>query len=166
RLPLLARWPQLRRDHRPRRTARPSSADPPLRRGLLAPRGLGRGRARNSVDGRGPDPRVVRSPTMGWMERVRLRRRSETQGPSAKSSAVETDTDQSSSHELARARDLIAQSEFVDAEAIARREIKLDPWSVAARVLLVHALIGQDRVADARAEARRSIDIAPEDPRG
>ena len=100
------------------------------------------------------------------MERVRLRRRSETQGPSAKSSAVETDTDQSSSHELARARDLIAQSEFVDAEAIARREIKLDPWSVAARVILVHALIGQDRVADARAEARRSIDIAPEDPRG
>lgn len=104
---------------------------------------------------------------MGWIERLRSRdwwgsKRPDDDRPRT----GPADPDPSAGHELARARGLSGEGDFVGAEVIARRQIKLDPWSVPARVVLTHALIGQKRTADARAEAQRSIVIAPEDPRG
>ena len=58
RVAFLALGRELRRDDGPRRAARPVAADPPLWRGLLAPRRLGRGGDGVSDDHRRPAPRV------------------------------------------------------------------------------------------------------------
>jgi hypothetical protein len=104
---------------------------------------------------------------MGWIERLRSRTWSGSKHPDdAHEHTWSGDTDPSAGHELAHARDLIAERDFVEAEVFARRQIKLDPWSVPARFVLTLELIGQKRAADARAEAQRFTAIAPEDPRG
>lgn len=63
--------------------------------------------------------------------------------------------------DLARARTLLARHEFADAEAAARREIRSDPYSAAAHIVLASALIGQGRGAEARAAAERAVAIDP-----
>jgi hypothetical protein len=63
---------------------------------------------------------------------------------------------------LDRARTLLAQGAFVEAEAAARREIQLDPYSAPAHVVLASALIGQARAQAARAAAERAVAIDPD----
>ena len=62
---------------------------------------------------------------------------------------------------LARARTLLAQGRFADAEEAARHEIRLDPYSAPAHVVLAAALTGQGKGPTARAAAERAIAIAP-----
>jgi tetratricopeptide (TPR) repeat protein len=62
---------------------------------------------------------------------------------------------------LARARTLLAQSKFADAEEAARHEIRLDPYSAPAHVVLAAALTGQGKRPTARAAAERAIAIDP-----
>jgi Tfp pilus assembly protein PilF len=62
---------------------------------------------------------------------------------------------------LARARTLLAQSKFADAEEAARHEIRLDPYSAPAHVVLAAALTGQGKGPTARAAAERAIAIDP-----
>ena len=70
RMAFLALRGQLRRDDRPRGAARPVAADPPLRRGLLPPRGLGRRGPRDGADRRGPACRGSsrRMSAAGWRD--------------------------------------------------------------------------------------------------
>jgi hypothetical protein len=65
--------------------------------------------------------------------------------------------------DLARARTLLARHEFADAEAAARREIRSDPYSAAAHVVLASALIGQGRGHEARSAAERAVALDPND---
>jgi hypothetical protein len=65
--------------------------------------------------------------------------------------------------DLARARTHLARHEFADAETAARREIRSDPYSASAHVVLASALIGQGRRAEARAAAERAVAIDPND---
>ncbi len=62
---------------------------------------------------------------------------------------------------LARARTLLAQRKFADAEAAARQEIRLDPYSAPAHIVLASALTGQSKGQAARAAAERAIAIDP-----
>jgi tetratricopeptide (TPR) repeat protein len=63
---------------------------------------------------------------------------------------------------LARARTLLAQRKFADAEEAARHEIHLDPYSAAAHVVLASALTGQGKGPAAHAAAERAIAIDPD----
>ena len=63
--------------------------------------------------------------------------------------------------DLDRARTLLARHEFADAEVAARREIRSDPYSAGAHIVLASALIGQGRGAEARAAAERAVAIDP-----
>lgn len=67
---------------------------------------------------------------------------------------------------LSSGRKLLAVGDAAGAETTARQLIRLDPFSAAAHVLLVYALIGQDRGEEARVEAERAITIAPRDAPG
>jgi tetratricopeptide (TPR) repeat protein len=63
---------------------------------------------------------------------------------------------------LDRARTLLAQHAFTEAEAVARREIQLDPYSARAYVLLASALIGQGKAPPAVAAAERAVALGPD----
>lgn len=67
---------------------------------------------------------------------------------------------------LARARAHVARDEFVDAERVAQREIRLDPYSAPAYIVLASALIGQGKREAARIAAERAIAIEPGLPAG
>jgi tetratricopeptide (TPR) repeat protein len=64
--------------------------------------------------------------------------------------------------DLARARTLLAQRKFADAEEAARHEIRLDPYSAPAHIVLASALTGQGKGPSARAAAERAIAIDPD----
>lgn len=63
--------------------------------------------------------------------------------------------------DLARARTHLERREFVDAETAARRQIKLDPYSARAHILLASALLGQSMSREARIAAERAVAIDP-----
>lgn len=63
---------------------------------------------------------------------------------------------------LDRARTLLAASAFAEAEAAARREIQLDPYSAPAYAVLASALIGQAKTQAGRAAAERAVAIDPD----
>jgi tetratricopeptide (TPR) repeat protein len=67
---------------------------------------------------------------------------------------------------LARARTLLAQRRFADAEEAARHEIRLDPYSAPAHVVVAFALTGQGKGPAARAAAERAIAIDPDSAGG
>jgi tetratricopeptide (TPR) repeat protein len=67
---------------------------------------------------------------------------------------------------LGAARAHLADGRFAEAERAAREEIRLDPYSIAAYVVLADAASGQGRWGTARAAAQRAIALAPDRPDG